>query len=400
MSLILLLDLDNTLLKNDVSVFADVYLKALGDHIDQSTSGQIRQHILLATQAMTAKDTPALTLEQVFDRSFYPGIGINKVDVWDSMQIFYDQVFPTLKSVTAARPAAKRLVEYGFEKKYKVVVATNPLFPRIATLQRLDWADLPISSYPFDLISSYESFHFAKPQPAYYTEILAQLGWLPLPAVMIGNSLEDDVGPASTLGIPVFWLKEDHESLPEGVHPLSAAGTIEQALPWLENLSKESIRQPFESPEALLALLAATPAALDTFSRELKDQNWSQQPQTDEWSFAEIMCHLRDVDSEVYLPRFHIITSQQNPFLPGVDTDRWAEERAYHLQDGKTALEKFTAARTQLLGMLKTIQLDEWKRTARHAVFGPTTLHELVCFIATHDRNHIQQAIRALKPSQ
>ncbi len=213
---------------------------------------------------------------------------------------------------------------------------------------------------------------------------------------MIGNSLEDDIIPASKLGIPVFWLKEDHEMLPEDAHPLSAAGTIEQALPWLQNLSAENIRQPFETPEALLAVLAATPAALDTFSRELKDQDWKQRRQAGEWSFAEILCHLRDVDSEVYLPRIETITRQENPFLPGVDTDRWAEERVYYLQDGKTALQQFTAARTQLLEVLKTIPLNEWQRTARHAIFGRTTLHEMVCFIATHDRNHIQQAICTL----
>ncbi len=135
MPLILLLDLDNTLLENDVNVFVSVYLKVLGNHIEQASSDLIRRQIMIATQAMTAKDTPALTLEEVFDHSFYPGIGIDKADVWDSVQNFYEQVFPTLKSVTAARPAAKRLVEYGFENSHKVVVATNPLFPLTATLQ-------------------------------------------------------------------------------------------------------------------------------------------------------------------------------------------------------------------------------------------------------------------------
>ena len=34
---------------------------------------------------------------------------------------------------------------------------------------------------------------------------------------------------------------------------------------------------------------------------------------------------------------------------------------------------------------------DEWKRKARHAIFGPTDLQELVKFMVEHDKLHIRQ---------
>jgi hypothetical protein len=50
---------------------------------------------------------------------------------------------------------------------------------------------------------------------------------------------------------------------------------------------------------------------------------------------------------------------------------------------------------------VKTVELlrslkDEWKRKARHAIFGPTDLQELVKFIAEHDKLHIRQTLSNL----
>jgi len=103
------------------------------------------------------------------------------------------------------------------------------------------------------------------------------------------------------------------------------------------------------------------------------------------------MCHLRDVEIEVYLPRVRMVISEINPFLPGVDTDPWAAERNYVSQDPKEALHSFVNARMELITMLKTLDPAGWDRQARHAILGPTTLRELVNILLSHDRLHIQQ---------
>jgi FMN phosphatase YigB (HAD superfamily) len=93
------------------------------------------------------------------------------------------------------------MVDTAFEQGWQVVIATNPLFPRRAIEQRLSWAGLPLDRYPFQLIASYESFHFTKPHPAYFAEVLANLGWPTHTVAMVGNSLADDLIPAAELGI-------------------------------------------------------------------------------------------------------------------------------------------------------------------------------------------------------
>ncbi|NMC81011.1 MAG: HAD family hydrolase, partial [Chloroflexi bacterium] len=167
MKLTVLFDLDGTLLVNDMATFLPPYLKALGQSLAPLPGEQVGREVLAATRRMVHKQEPAATLEETFDQNFYPRIGISKQELRPTIDAFYAQVFPSLRQYTQPRPEAIRLVEAAFEMGHQVVVATNPLFPRTAVLQRLEWASLPADRYPFALITTYEHMHFAKPNPAY-----------------------------------------------------------------------------------------------------------------------------------------------------------------------------------------------------------------------------------------
>jgi hypothetical protein len=87
----------------------------------------------------------------------------------------------------------------------------------------------------------------------------------------------------------------------------------------------------------------------------------------------------------------HKVLEENNPFLKGKDTDRWAEEREYIRQDGRLAKREFISARMKTLSLLESIDELKWRNPARHAIFGPTDLKELVNIIASHDRLHMRQ---------
>jgi hypothetical protein len=91
------------------------------------------------------------------------------------------------------------------------------------------------------------------------------------------------------------------------------------------------------------------------------------------------------------------VAAGDNPFIPGINSDTWTDERKYCQQDGIIALQTFTEARLQLIACLENLDPQVWKFPARHAIFGPTDLRELVSFITTHDRSHIQQVVNAAK---
>jgi hypothetical protein len=61
------------------------------------------------------------------------------------------------------------------------------------------------------------------------------------------------------------------------------------------------------------------------------------------------------------------------------------------------ALSDFVGARIQLVDMLRNFT-DEWQLKARHAIFGPTDLLELVKFMFEHDKLHIRQICATIKP--
>lgn len=391
MSLTLLLDMDDTLLVNDMDRFLPVYLQKLAAHLQDSVSpDRMIQSLMAGTRAMVHKQLPAKSLEVTFDEVFYPGIKGTKEQYSGKLHDFYTRVYPDLKSVTAPMPGAVKFVEWAFAQGYTIAIATNPLFPRSAIEQRLAWAGLPISKYPFALVTSFESLHFAKPNPAYYAEILGQLEWPEQPAVMVGNSLTDDILPARSTGLSAFHLLKDSSTDGAGT------GTFEQLKEWLKTIEGKEFAIP-STAQALTALLASTPAALEILASRLDESGWNQRPRSNEWSLGEVFCHLRDVDIEVTLPRIERIVREYAPFITAEETDVWADERDYLHEDAALALDGFTRARTDLLLALQHIQPLDWSRPARHAIFGPTTLGELLTFTITHDQNHLRQVAKTIR---
>ena len=85
------------------------------------------------------------------------------------------------------------------------MLATNPIFPRIATENRIRWAGLDKND--FDWITTFEVCRYCKPNPKYYEEILTRLNLDPKQCVMIGNDVKEDM-TARSLGME-GWLITD-----------------------------------------------------------------------------------------------------------------------------------------------------------------------------------------------
>lgn len=401
MELTLLIDLDDTLISSRNEAFISAYLKALGHHLANTfPPDKLIRELLSATDHMIRNQDPAQTLEQTFDQAFYPALGMSRADLQPALDDFYSRVYPSLQANMVRHDQAIRFVTRALSKGFRVAIATNPLFPRTAIVQRLEWAGLPPDRIPFSLISSYETFHFAKPNPAFYAEVMAQLGWPEGPAIMVGNDLYEDIVPASVLGLGTFWMTTDRLEPPESSQRANHYGDLFDLNTWLDTIDPQAFRLESQTPQALLAVLASTPAALDTLTRTLDKETWAWQPAPAEWSLAEIACHLRDVETEVNLPRLERMLTEPDPFLSAMDTDRWAQERLYICQDGPSALRAFVEQRKRLLDRLRGLDEQGWERPARHAIFGPTALRELVSFIASHDRAHVQQVVSNLRKAR
>lgn len=387
-----LFDLDDTLIINNAEHFTRVYLGLLGKHLQHLVEPQkMIQALMDGTRQMVAKIEIAGTLESAFDREFYPQIGLPKETLWNTLFDFYQNVFPVLKTETTFRPEAVTLVQQCLANGWKVAVATNPLFPEIAVHHRLNWAGLDSDRFPFAAITSYETYHFAKPQSAYFIEVADRIAAFDHSVVMVGNDLENDILPAGKAGLRVFWITDSDEALPACMPSGSKRGKFEEIYPWLRQIEHNRSHLKNHSPSALLAALRGGAAAIDAIASELSLSKWTMRPASNEWCLTEILCHLRDLDREVNMLRINTILQETEPFIAGIETERWAVERGYLQQDGPQALREFINARQAIIDLLENTASNDWDRIIRHSIFGPTSLRELVSFIVAHDNNHIRQ---------
>jgi FMN phosphatase YigB (HAD superfamily) len=392
MSLTLLLDLDGTLLDTNLEAFVPAYFQALSQHM----AGHVPPNAMLTAlinglDLMNENDNPTRTLQEVFEDYFYPNLGISKGELSGVVERFYDEVFPTLADHTRIRPEAVAFTKWALSRGFRVAIATDPLMPRMATYQRVRWAGLDPDQ--LELISTFDHFHFSKTHSAYYAEVLGRLGWPDGSVLMVGNDVARDLAPAHRLGLATYLIDGDSSSSPEFV---AGRGKLADLRPWLESTNLSTLEPSFKSREAILGIMASTPAVLRSFTSPLTQEQWRHEPGREDWALNEIVCHLRDTEREVHHLQLDMLLERSDAFIPRPDTSVWASEREYLSENGPVALTEFTTARLENLNKLRNLEDKVWSRKARHAIFGPTNVTEIISFVADHDRMHIQQAWKTL----
>lgn len=383
----LLLDLDNTLLQSDFDQFLAAYLDRLAEHLQAAgPKDEFISLLMAATQGMMADLDPTTTLKGTFDAVFYPSLGIEEPDFRAETDHFYEAIYPELSYLTEPAPGAVEFFEQAAESDVSIVIATNPLFPRRAIEHRLQWAGIDHAHPSIGLITSYETMHFAKPHPEYYAEILGLIGVPAYQAAMIGDDLEGDVLPARLLGMAAFHVEEDGLSGVEPSHP-------DRVTNWLrDEAESQTDNQAGHQPRAILARMRGHLAALLTLAGRVEsNDSWRWRPSATAWAPVEIICHMRDVDQEVNLPRLAKLKVEEGAFLSAANPDSWAEPRRYIDQIPAQALEDFIRARLELIAQLATLSAKQWQRPARHALLGPTYLAEIMGVSADHDLLHLVQ---------
>lgn len=237
----ILFDLDDTLLGNDIDTFMRRYFALLSEYarpqVDEAT---FLPHLIQATQTAIRNTDPTRTNAEVFWAAFEGLTGGRRADLEPFFRRFYETDFARLQPSTVLRPAAAGLVRAAFDRGLHVVIATNPLFPLAAIEQRLAWAGVPVDTYDYALVTAYENMHAAKPQPAYYREILSVIGCEPGRALMVGDDWRNDIAPAAEVGLFTYWIAPV-DAEPPDTRLLSGQGSLDALAElvgggWLERL--------------------------------------------------------------------------------------------------------------------------------------------------------------------
>lgn len=204
---VILFDLDGTLLPMDQDLFLKTYFGGL---IQKAASDNAEKAKLLAraidagTIAMIKNDGKEAN-ETVFWKEFWQITGDEFTGCEALFDDFYLNEFQSIKNVCGCAPESKEIISLVKSLGYRAVLATNPMFPIIATESRIRWAGLEPED--FELVTTFENSHYGKPNVKYYEEIAQKLGVSTDECLMVGNDARDDMA-AADIGMKVFLLTE------------------------------------------------------------------------------------------------------------------------------------------------------------------------------------------------
>ena len=202
----ILFDLDGTLLPMDANLFVKLYFSTLTNKTMSYgyEPKELMKNILKGTNAMINNDGK-ITNEAVFwnllSQEYGPKV-YKDIPLFDE---YYDNEFNEVKKCCGYNSKSKEVVSLCKNRGYKVILATNPIFPKVATDNRIKWAGLDTKD--FDYYTTYENSYHSKPNLEYYNDILNKFNLDAIECVMIGNNVDEDM-IAKELGMKTFLLTD------------------------------------------------------------------------------------------------------------------------------------------------------------------------------------------------
>jgi hypothetical protein len=145
------------------------------------------------------------------------------------------------------------------------------------------------------------------------------------------------------------------------------------------------------------AELGVLPLIIEGLTRRLDGASWRRRPVAGEWSPLELMCHLRDEESEDFGARLRAITEDGTGYKRN-DAEAWVGERRYNEDDPAAVLSTFRERRAASLVLLSDLASKPERLLRRieppHGA-GLSGLDILAAWVA-HDRLHLAQLSNTL----
>ena len=232
----LLFDLDGTLLPMVQEEFVRYYMPLLAKSYLQAGIPVDPQAFLGAVwkgyEAMVKNDG-SRTNREVF-WSYMKEVLPVPVEEAERLAVeFYEGPFNQTIAATRPSPLADQIVKTAKEKGLHVYLATNPVFPRCATLNRIRWAGLDAED--FRVITTYEDCVYCKPNPKYFQAILDQFDLDPSECLMVGNDVEEDLSIRS-LGVKTYLVTDTMENKKNLPVESEYVGTLAELLDFVKLL--------------------------------------------------------------------------------------------------------------------------------------------------------------------
>lgn len=137
---------------------------------------------------------------------------------------------PTLFSLEDLYPDAVPTMRALRDAGYRLGLAANQPSTAEAVLRSID--------LPFELVATSESWGIAKPDPAFFERLVAELGLRPTDVDYVGDRVDNDVRPAAAAGLvsvlvrrgPWGWIQAGRDDPPEATLVVDGLAELPAAL--------------------------------------------------------------------------------------------------------------------------------------------------------------------------
>lgn len=234
----ILFDLDGTLIDVDMNRFVPIYLRRLTEYMSaQVNPAHAIQSLHHAVAAMFANTDASRTLENILLDVLESELTISSELYAACLEQLYQNDLEELRPLVTGHPLSPQLIEASLTNGWDVVLATNPIFPRVVIDARLAWGEL--SGEDFHHVTAYETAHFCKPSARFFEEILEQLQLPAEACLMVGNDTLHDLS-ASQVGMQTCLLTPWSINRPKARFKADWQGRHEELLALIESTGSMS----------------------------------------------------------------------------------------------------------------------------------------------------------------
>ena len=376
------LDLDEPLLQSPDRRLPAASHPDLDDHLGIKLGKSYFPHMLKrAVRALDITRDMMTTNAEVLIASLSKDCNCDPETIERLLRTYYEASGHPRRAHSQFSQILKTLTNNFIQQNVSIAIASDTVYTESATRKWVHWAGLEEFVNEFAFFAHGQNMHFAKGHPAYYAELIARVGIEPDECLIIGDSQARNLAAAEAVGANTWHIQE-----------------FQALQKLLQHIQTDDWRNCYSPrphcPKAVIPQFAGNLAALYGLLSEVQEHQWLQKPDPDEWSILQILCHLSETEILVHQKRMQTILEEDDPFIralppPGPDIPPCHD-------DGLKVMHQFRKKRLSTIEMLETLHPEDWRRPARHSIFGLTNLLEMAYFTAQHDRLHITQLCQTL----
>lgn len=232
----ILFDLDGTLLPMVQDEFVKFYMPLLAkSYMNAGVSLDPKKFIgaVWAGYEAMVKNDGSRTNREAFWSYIEPELPIPTEESEKIALDFYADEFNQAICTTKPNPVSNQIVKRAKERGFETYLATNPVFPRCATMNRIRWAGLDAED--FKVITTYETCTYCKPNPEYFRGILEEFSLDPSECLMVGNDVAEDLSIRS-LGVKTYLVTDTMENKKNLPIDAEYMGTLDELLKFIETI--------------------------------------------------------------------------------------------------------------------------------------------------------------------